>query len=193
MSVVVTPRGTRGFEWRRLPRPLMSAMFVLFHLAYRTFGDRMRVQGRPLLELETVGAKSGARRHTVLGWFPEAFAEPAQNAPEPIEGQARNPRGRRTSASLAADHRAGTGLRRLPGEDRPGHPDRSPESAGGRALSAFTLQEIEYLPKLGSVGLQQVEHAATHFRSTVQIVSRPPDQTVPEVPNRARRNLDRRG
>jgi len=63
----------------------MSAMFVLFHLAYRTFGDRMRVQGRPLLELETVGAKSGARRHTVLGWFPEAFAEPAQNAPEPID------------------------------------------------------------------------------------------------------------
>src|SRR5439155_21575099 len=84
MSVVVTPRGTRGVEWPRLPRPLMSAFFALFHLAYRAFGDRMRVQGRPLLELETVGAKSGVRRHAVLGWFPEAFAEPEAKARETI-------------------------------------------------------------------------------------------------------------
>ena len=84
MSVVVTPRGTRGVEWPGLPRPLMSAFFALFHLAYRAFGDRMRVQGRPLLELETVGAKSGVRRHAVLGWFPEAFAEPEAKARETI-------------------------------------------------------------------------------------------------------------
>ncbi len=87
MSVVVTPRGTRGVEWRRLPRPLMSALFALVHLAYRAFGDRMRVQGRPLLELETVGAKSGVRRHAVLGWFPEAFAEPGGNAMETISSR----------------------------------------------------------------------------------------------------------
>jgi deazaflavin-dependent oxidoreductase (nitroreductase family) len=84
MPIVVSPRGTRGSELPRLPGPLMSAMQGLFHLAYRMFGDRMRVQGRPLLELETVGAKSGARRHAVLGWFPDTFDGPAQNASESI-------------------------------------------------------------------------------------------------------------
>lgn len=29
----------------------------------------VKVQGRPLLELITVGARSGSERHTVLGWF----------------------------------------------------------------------------------------------------------------------------
>lgn len=29
----------------------------------------LKVQGRPLLRLTTIGAKSGRRRHTVLGWF----------------------------------------------------------------------------------------------------------------------------
>ncbi len=71
MSVEVTPRGTRGFEPPRLPRPLMSAMIGLGALIYRLFGDRMRVLGRPLLVLETIGAKSGRPRTTVLGWFPD--------------------------------------------------------------------------------------------------------------------------
>ena len=31
----------------------------------------MRVQGRPLLLLETVGARTGKRRQTTLGWFPD--------------------------------------------------------------------------------------------------------------------------
>ena len=80
MPIVVTPRGTRGVEWRRLPRPVMSAMFGLFHLVYRAFGERMHVQGRPLIELQTIGARSGARRHTVLGWFPDTSSEPGSNA-----------------------------------------------------------------------------------------------------------------
>jgi deazaflavin-dependent oxidoreductase (nitroreductase family) len=29
----------------------------------------MKVQGRPLLELTTVGARTGKERHAVLGWF----------------------------------------------------------------------------------------------------------------------------
>src|SRR5207247_1304214 len=37
----------------------------------RPGGGRMRVQGRPLLLLETTGARSGKRRHTTLGWFPD--------------------------------------------------------------------------------------------------------------------------
>lgn len=31
----------------------------------------VKVQGRPLLRLGTVGARSGKRRDTVLGWFPD--------------------------------------------------------------------------------------------------------------------------
>ena len=34
----------------------------------------MRVQGRPLVELETVGSKSGSRRQAVVGSFPEIAA-----------------------------------------------------------------------------------------------------------------------
>jgi len=41
-------------------------------LAHRILGDRMRVQGRPLLLLHTVGARSGRTRTTMLGWFPDA-------------------------------------------------------------------------------------------------------------------------
>jgi deazaflavin-dependent oxidoreductase (nitroreductase family) len=85
MAIVVTAKGTRGVEWRRLPRPVMSAMFGLFHLAFKAFGGHMRVQGRPLIQLETVGAKSGATRHTVLGWFPETSARPATDASTPTE------------------------------------------------------------------------------------------------------------
>jgi len=71
MPIVVTPRGTRGAEWRRLPRPVMSVMSRLSHLIFAVFGERMRVQGRPLIELETIGARTGARRQTMLGWFPD--------------------------------------------------------------------------------------------------------------------------
>lgn len=31
----------------------------------------IKIQGRPLLRLITVGARSGKRRQTVLGWFPD--------------------------------------------------------------------------------------------------------------------------
>jgi|SRR5215468_3933949 len=75
MSVEVTPRGTRGFEPPRLPRPLMSAMIRTGLFLYRVLGDRMRVMGRPLLLLETVGARSGRRRMTMLGWFPDTTAD----------------------------------------------------------------------------------------------------------------------
>lgn len=75
MSVEVTPRGTRGFEPPKLPRPLMSAMIGASRLAYRLLGKRMRVMGRPLLQLETVGAKSGKTRTAILGWFPDESDE----------------------------------------------------------------------------------------------------------------------
>ena len=74
MSIVVPPRGTRGSEIAPFALALIRVMQVPFHLAFRQFGDRMRVRGRPLVELETVGAKSGSRRQAVVGSFPEIAA-----------------------------------------------------------------------------------------------------------------------
>jgi deazaflavin-dependent oxidoreductase (nitroreductase family) len=39
------------------------------HLFYRLLGERMKVQGRPLLLLTTVGARTGRRRQALLGRF----------------------------------------------------------------------------------------------------------------------------
>src|SRR5207249_6273123 len=74
MSIVVPPRGTRGSELPGLARALMRVMQRPYQMAFRRFGDRMRVQGRPLVGLETVGAKSGSRRHAVVGSFHEIAA-----------------------------------------------------------------------------------------------------------------------
>src|SRR2546423_11726199 len=74
MTIVVPPRGTRGSEVPTFARALMRVMQGPYHMAFRRFGDRMRVQGRPLVELETIGAKSGSRRHAVAGSFPEIAA-----------------------------------------------------------------------------------------------------------------------
>ena len=71
MSVELTPRGTRGRESPRLLRPLMRAMSRLSVPLYHRFGDRMRVMGRPLLLLTTLGAKSGKVRKTILASFPD--------------------------------------------------------------------------------------------------------------------------
>lgn len=74
MPIVVPPRGTRGTGVPGFARALMRVMQGPYLMAFRRFGDRMRVQGRPLVELETVGAKSGSPRHAVLGSFPEIAA-----------------------------------------------------------------------------------------------------------------------
>src|SRR5947207_13337810 len=74
MTIVVPPRGTRGSEIPKFARALMRLMQGPYHIAFRQFGDRMRVQGRPLVELETVGGKSGLRRQAVVGSFPEIAA-----------------------------------------------------------------------------------------------------------------------
>lgn len=71
MAVDVTPRGTRGWEPPRLLRPLMGPMTRLQVRLFHRFGGRMRVQGRPVLLLTTLGAKTGKVRQTVLCWFPD--------------------------------------------------------------------------------------------------------------------------
>jgi deazaflavin-dependent oxidoreductase (nitroreductase family) len=52
---------------------IMAAGNVAF---FRLMGRRARIQGRPLLLLSTVGAKSGTRRQETLGFFAD---EPARD------------------------------------------------------------------------------------------------------------------
>ncbi len=72
MSVRLTPRGTRGGGIPKEVAPWALALFHAMNIGmFRLFGRRMRVQGRPLLLLTTVGAQKGKRRETTLGWFPD--------------------------------------------------------------------------------------------------------------------------
>src|SRR5437867_2507713 len=72
MSVQLTPRGTRGTGFPKLPPWALAAFRFVNVTMFRLLGDRMRIQGRPLLLLTTTGAKTGRRRETTLGWFEEA-------------------------------------------------------------------------------------------------------------------------
>jgi deazaflavin-dependent oxidoreductase (nitroreductase family) len=40
---------------------------------FRLLGGVMRIQGRPLLLLTTVGGKTGKKRETPLAWFPDSW------------------------------------------------------------------------------------------------------------------------
>ena len=52
--------------------PWVAAVFRAMNVAFfRVAGRRARVQGRPLLLLHTVGARSGRPRQTTLGWVPD--------------------------------------------------------------------------------------------------------------------------
>jgi deazaflavin-dependent oxidoreductase (nitroreductase family) len=69
VAVELTPNGTYGVRMASLPRPLAWAAIHLNVAFFRRLGNRVRVQGLPLLLLTTLGARSGQRRHTVLGGF----------------------------------------------------------------------------------------------------------------------------
>ena len=133
MPIVVTPPGTRGFQWRKMPRPVMRSMLALFHLAYRAFGARMRVQGLPVIELETLGAKSGAKRYAVVVSLPDAAAD------DSVGGESRASWLVVAAAAGAAHHPAWfLNLAR--------HPDQVWISAGGRRIkvSPETLEGTEF-------------------------------------------------
>lgn len=66
MSVVIPPRGTRGAKFP-MPGGKLGSVFTSVMRFFMRRG--MRVQGRPLLELITIGAKTGTTRRTILGWF----------------------------------------------------------------------------------------------------------------------------
>jgi deazaflavin-dependent oxidoreductase (nitroreductase family) len=69
VSVTLPPGGTRGTGMPKFARPLMKAGTAVSHLMLRLLGDRMKVQGRPLLMLTTVGAKTGKERHSIVARF----------------------------------------------------------------------------------------------------------------------------
>jgi len=70
MDVELTRKGTYGAGLPNIPGPLLKAAIWLSVAAFRLFGQRMRIMGRPLLLLTTVGARSGQQRGTPLCWFP---------------------------------------------------------------------------------------------------------------------------
>jgi deazaflavin-dependent oxidoreductase (nitroreductase family) len=63
----------------------------LANLMFDLSGGRMKVQGRPLLRLTTVGARTGRRRRTVLGWFPDPDRSDAWIVVGSANGAARHP------------------------------------------------------------------------------------------------------
>ena len=74
MSVRITPKGTRGTGFPKMAPPVAAVFRAMNVFFFRLMGRRARVQGRPLLLLETVGGRSGRKRHTTLGWFPDEDA-----------------------------------------------------------------------------------------------------------------------
>lgn len=70
----MTPRGSRGTGFPKMAPWAVAAFTFMNVLMFRLMGRRMRVQGRPLLLLETLGGRTGRRRQTTLGWFPDEDA-----------------------------------------------------------------------------------------------------------------------
>ena len=64
MAVEMTPHGTRG---AKIPKPIQTTMRVLNGVIARG----MRLFGMRVLELTTVGAKTGQSRTVTLSWFPD--------------------------------------------------------------------------------------------------------------------------
>jgi deazaflavin-dependent oxidoreductase (nitroreductase family) len=88
MSLNLPPRGSRGIEIPGALRPIFKAMSwtqdVMFKLG-------AKVQGRPLLRLTTIGAKTGKPRRVVLGWFPDGGRDDSWLVVASNAGSARHP------------------------------------------------------------------------------------------------------
>ena len=70
MSVELSPKGSYGARLPKAPRWATKAFTSLNVGVFRLWGRRMRIQGRPLLLLTTVGARTGQVRQSVLASFP---------------------------------------------------------------------------------------------------------------------------
>jgi deazaflavin-dependent oxidoreductase (nitroreductase family) len=71
LELKVPPNGTRGAEMPRVLRWLFRLGIPLMVSRYRRRGGDMRFAGQQLGLLTTKGAKSGERRQTLVGRFPD--------------------------------------------------------------------------------------------------------------------------
>lgn len=67
-EIELPAKGTRGVEIPKIVRTLVKSMSFVGDAMFRL---GVKVQGRPLLRLTTVGARTGKVRSSVLGWFPD--------------------------------------------------------------------------------------------------------------------------
>jgi deazaflavin-dependent oxidoreductase (nitroreductase family) len=88
MPIVVPPKGTRGVN-ARIPGGALGRLSTRLMAFLSRRG--MKVQDRPLLELITLGARSGSERHTVLGWFEDPNDPAARLVVASFAGSASNP------------------------------------------------------------------------------------------------------
>src|SRR5712691_9849810 len=68
MSVSLTPSGTRGGTMPRMPGPMMQFMNDVIYFIFRS----RLFSGLRLLQLTTIGARSGQPRRSTLGYFAES-------------------------------------------------------------------------------------------------------------------------
>lgn len=107
------PSGTRGREMPRPFRPLMKGMGWVGSLMMR-FGSK--VQGRPLLRLLTVGARSAKTRETILGYFPDGNRDDSWLVVASNGGSARHPAWAHNLVANPQDVRVDFGEGELPVE-----------------------------------------------------------------------------
>lgn len=88
MSLQLPPTGTYGPEIPKFARRMMRMTSGIGTLMFRL---GVKVQGRPLLVLTTVGARSGKKRTTVLGWFPAVASNESWIVVASAAGSARHP------------------------------------------------------------------------------------------------------
>lgn len=91
MSFRLPPNGTRGLQVPSLLGPVMKLGSRIPMVAHRLLGDRMRVRGRPLVYLTTIGSKTGRKRSTMLSWFPDPAHPEAKLVVGSGGGSARHP------------------------------------------------------------------------------------------------------
>ena len=88
MGVVVPAAGSRGL---RPPRMLSAALSGVGPFMYRLLGNRMKVQGQPVLLLKTRGAKTGRPRETIVCRFPNGDRTDSWLVVASAAGAARHP------------------------------------------------------------------------------------------------------
>jgi deazaflavin-dependent oxidoreductase (nitroreductase family) len=141
MSVTVPPPGTRGSRFPKIPGPLARFFSQMQLRMFRRGTDNRTPGGAPTLVLESTGAKSGEKRHAVLGFVDEgpgswlviaSLAGSARN-PSWLYNLARNPE---ATIELSGGRRVRVSATSLEGPER---------DAGWRKFAAAAPEYAKYL------------------------------------------------